>query len=106
MPFKRTMKILISKQSPVLKCRVGVPDKVKVPPNEKVEKEKCSTQTHQPSCKRPFQDESSETRSDQCCRRGRPPSENQEDNDLNTRDINDNNVRSSRNLTTITEVII
>ena len=100
------MKILISKQSPVLKCRVGVPDKVKVPPNEKFEKEKCSTQTHQPSCKRPFQDESSETCSDRCWKRDRPPQEKPEDYDLHATDTNENNVSSSRTLIDIKEVII
>ena len=76
------MKILISKQSPVLKCRVGVPDKVKVPHNEKVQKEKCSTQTDQPSRKLPFQDDSTESRSDHCWRIDRPLLEKTEGNDL------------------------
>uniref|UniRef100_K4AW21 Uncharacterized protein n=1 Tax=Solanum lycopersicum TaxID=4081 RepID=K4AW21_SOLLC len=62
--------ILILKQYP--KCRVGVPDKVKVPHNEKVQKEKCSTQTDQPSRKLPFQDDSTESRSDHCWRIDRP----------------------------------
>lgn len=32
--------VMILKQSPVLKCRVCVPDKIKVHPNENVQKEK------------------------------------------------------------------
>ncbi|KAH0650340.1 hypothetical protein KY284_030252 [Solanum tuberosum] len=95
--------ILILNQSPVLKCRVGVPDKVKGPPNEKVQKEKCSTQTHQTSHKRPSQDESSSTRGDHCWKRVRPPPEKSKDNDLHAAEITDNNVSSSRTLTTIKE---
>ncbi|KAH0642086.1 hypothetical protein KY285_032951 [Solanum tuberosum] len=82
---------------------IGVLDKIKGPLNEKVQKGKCSTQTYQTSHKRQSQDESSSTRGDRCWKRVRPPPDMPKDIDLRVVDITDNNVSSSRTLTTIKE---